>query len=138
MRLSTSSLIRAGTGAATVAGLLLLLSLTPLSDTFIGYLLLAGLILVPIGGGMAYGYFAPGEENMAQSIIGGALVGLIAGILLGIAFGLNRLTTSWIQTSFMAGLASGVAVTVLAGGVLAALGAVLGALGGIAWKLWQR
>lgn len=138
MRIDRNSLLKAGTGAAAVAGLLLLLSLTPLSDTFVGYLLLAALIFVPVGGGMAYGYFAPGKENMAQSIIGGAIVGLIAGIILGIAFGINRLTINWINASFLAGLAGGLAVSVLMGGILGAFGLILGALGGIVWKLWQR
>ncbi len=138
MKIHSSSLIRAGTGAALVAGFLLLLSLTPLSHTFVGYLLIAGLIFVPIGAGMAYGYYAPGKENMAESAVGGALAGLVAGVLLGIAFGINNLTTTWIQNSFLTGLASGTAVTVLAGALLSALGAILGAIGGILWTFFQR
>ena len=89
MKISFSSVIRSGTVAAALAGLLLLLSLTPIGEGFIAVLLIIGLLVIPFGAGLYYGYLAPGHENMLQAAIGGALSGFVGGIIIGAAFGLN-------------------------------------------------
>lgn len=131
------SLLRAGTMGAAVAGLLYLMALTPFFDNVLMVLLLAGAILIPIGTGIYYGHLAPGEETMFQSIVGGALSGLVVGLILGLAFGLNAFVMSQ-ATSFLGSVASGVGTTLIIGGLFGVVGAILGAIGGVVWKIIQR
>lgn len=132
-----NSLIKAASVSAVVAGLLYLLALTPFFNNVLLVLLLAGIVLVPLGGGLYYGYLAPGEETMTQSVVGGALSGLGAGIILGIAFGLNAVVMN-AAGSILGSIASGIGTSLIAGGILGAVGAILGAIGGIVWKVVQQ
>ena len=136
-KIDSSSLIKASTMGAVIAGLIYLMSLTPFFDNVLMVLLLAGGILIPIGTGMYYGYLAPGEETMFQSIVGGTISGLIVGLILGMAFGLNAFVMSS-ATSFLGSVASGVGTTLVVGGIFGAAGAILGAVGGVLWKIVQR
>ena len=136
-KIDSSSLIKASTMGAVIAGLIYLMSLTPFFDNVLMVLLLAGGILIPIGTGMYYGYLAPGEETMFQSIVGGTISGLIVGLILGLAFGLNAFVMSS-ATSFLGSVASGVGTTLVVGGIFGAAGAILGAVGGVLWKIVQR
>ncbi len=137
LNISGPSLFRAGTLGAVVAGLLYLMALTPFFDNVLMVLLVAGIILIPIGTGMYYGYLAPGEETMFQSVVGGALSGLVVGIILGLAFGLNAVVMST-ATSFLGSIASGIGTSLVVGGIFGAIGAILGAIGGIFWKVVQK
>lgn len=137
LNINGPSLVRAGTLGAVFAGLLYLMALTPFFDNILMVLLLAGAVLIPIGTGMYYGYLAPGEETMIQSVVGGAISGLIVGLILGLAFGLNAFVMSQAQ-SFLGSLASGVGTSLVIGGIFGAAGAVLGAIGGVIWKVIQR
>ncbi len=130
------SLIRSATLGAVLAGILYLVALTPFFDNVLILLLFAGIILIPVGSGMYYGYLAPGEETMSQSFVGGALSGLGVGIILGLAFGLNAAVMS-AATSFLGSLASGAGTSLIVGGVFGVAGAILGAIGGIIWKIVQ-
>jgi hypothetical protein len=122
------SLLRAGALGAAIAGLLYLMSLTPFFNTILTVMLIAGGVLIPLGTGMYYGYLAPGEETMFQSVVGGAISGLIVG--------LNAFVMST-ASSVLGSLASGVGTSLIIGGIFGAIGAVLGALGGVIWKVIQ-
>ncbi len=138
MKISVSSVIRSGTVAAAVAGLLLLISLTPIGDGFIATLLLIGILIVPFAAGLYYGYLAPGHENMLQAAIGGALSGLFGGIIIGIAFGLNAFMLGAVWTGLLGySVAASLGTTILFGALLGALGAILGAIGGVLWPAIQ-
>jgi len=130
------SLLKAGTLGAAIAGLLYLMALTPFFNNVLMVLLLAGAVLIPIGTGMYYGYLAPGEETMFQSVVGGALTGLVVGLILGAAFGLNAVVMST-ATSFLGSLASGIGTSLILGGIFGAAGVILGAVGGLIWKIVQ-
>jgi hypothetical protein len=136
-KISGASFIRAGALGAVIAGFLYLMALTPFFNNVLMVLLAAGAILIPIGTGAYYGYLAPGEETMLQSVVGGALSGLVVGIILGLAFGLNAVVMSS-ATTLLGSIASGAGATLVMGGILGAAGAVLGAVGGIIWKIIQR
>lgn len=136
LKINGSSLLRAGTMGAAIAGLLYIMALTPFFDNVLLVLLLAGAILIPVGTGMYYGYLAPGEETMFQSVIGGAISGLVVGLILGLAFGLNAFVMS--SLPFLGSLASGVGTSLIVGGIFGAVGAILGAIGGVIWKFIQQ
>ena len=138
MKIHFGSFVRSGTMAAVIAGLLYLIALTPFFDSIILMLMLAGIILIPFGAGVYYGYLAPGEENMAQSVVGGALSGLVAGIILGIAFGINAFMLTAASTGILGyAIAGSFAVTVGLAAIFGVFAAVLGALGGVVWKVVQ-
>lgn len=133
-----SSFIRAGTAAAVIAGLFLLISLSPLSNGLIATLILIGLILVPLGAGMYYGYLAPGREGWLQAGLGGALSGAVGGLVIGIAVGINQFMVELINTSSIGlSIVSSTAVILIVAAVLGVLGAILGAIGGVFWPIVQ-
>jgi hypothetical protein len=139
LSISFPSVLRAAAVAAVIAGLILLVSLTPFFDNILVVLLIAGVLLVPIGGGMYYGYLAPGEESSFQSIVGGALSGLLAGFILGLAFGLDALTVATVTTGLLGpAIAESAAAFIITGGILGVVGAILGGIGGLLWKFMQR
>lgn len=138
MRIHLASVLRSGTLAALLAGFILLLALTPFFGTLLTILLAAGLLLFPLGAGFYYGYLAPGKETMFQSAVGGALSGLVSGAVLGIAFGLNQFTLSAVTTGLLGrAIISSFTVAVLTAAIFGIFGAILGALGGIFWRLAQ-
>ncbi len=133
-----SSFIRAGTAAAVIAGLFLLISLSPLSDGFIATLILIGLVLVPLGAGMYYGYLAPGREGWLQAGLGGALSGAVGGLIIGIAVGINQFMVGVVNNIGLGlSVVSSTAVIIIVAAVLGVFGAILGAIGGVLWPLVQ-
>jgi hypothetical protein len=136
LKINSASLIKAATVGVVLAGLLYLISLTPFFNNILTVLLLAGVVIIPVGVGMYYGYLAPGHETMGQSIIGGGISGLIAGLILGFAFGLNAFVMST-APSFLGSMAAGAGTTLIIGGLFGAFGAVMGAIGGVIWKFVQ-
>lgn len=138
MRIHLGSAIRSGSIAAVLAGLLLLFVLTPFFGSFVTVLLIAGIILFPLGAGFYYGYLAPGRETVFQSAFGGALSGMAGGIVLGIAFGLNEFTRSAVSTGLLGqAIVSSLTITILAAAMIGVFGALMGAIGGILWKIYQ-
>lgn len=138
MKIHFGSFIRSGTVAAVVAGLLYLLTLTPFFDNVLMVLMLAGIVLIPLGAGLYYGYLAPGEESMGQSIIGGALSGLVAGIILGIAFGINAFMLGATSIAILGEIVTvSLTVTIILAAIFGIFAAIMGAIGGIIWKVVQ-
>lgn len=139
MKIHFGSFVRSGTVAAVVAGFIYLLALTPFLNSLVLALLVAGIVLIPMGAGLYYGYLAPGEETMGQSVVGGALSGLVSGIILGIAFGLDAFTMTAISTGLLGGAVVGsITVTILVAAVAGIFAALMGAIGGALWQLVQR
>lgn len=139
MKIHLGSFIRSGTVAAVIAGFLYLLALTPFFNNVLNVLILAGAVLIPFGAGMYYGYLVPGEETMGQSVIGGALSGLVGGIIIGIAFGINAFTVIAASTGlFVNAMAGSIGVTILSAAVFGIFAAIMGALGGVLWKFVQN
>lgn len=139
MKIHLGSFVRSGTAAAVVAGLLYLVALTPFFDSIISILMLSGIVLIPLGAGLYYGYLAPGHESTGQSIIGGALSGLVGGIILGIAFGVNAFMMGLEITGYLSkAVGSSIMVTVIIAVVAGIFAAIMGAIGGAIWQLVQK
>ena len=101
--------------------------------------LLLSVFLIPIGAGLYYGYLAPGRESSFQSIVGGALSGMVAGIILGLAFSFNTLMLTTVTTGLLGpALASSAGVFLITGGIMGVVGAILGGIGGLVWRFAQR
>ena len=123
-KLDMQSVLKAGGIAAGVAVVLSILSWIPFVGGIATFLLVCGGIFIPIAGGMMYGYFAVGEEDMQTAAIGGALAGGVSGIIVGIA---SALIGGAIEVSGPIGGAI----------CLGVLGFGLGALGGVIWPSVQ-
>jgi len=126
-----------GAGIAIVAGLL---GYIPFLGGFVALCMLCGGFLIPIASGVLYGYFAPGEETISQSAIGGALSGGAAGVLLGIFTGINTSAMSAISDAGVGvgdALAGGAITAVLCACGFGIAGLVLGAIGGAVWPAVQ-
>lgn len=143
MNISTQSVVKAG-GAAALVGLILgVLSSIPVLNCLFAPLLCVGGLLLPLGAGLGYGYWAPGKEELTESAIGGALAGGFGGFVYGLVTGLVSMATDAGAAAFLEG--SGVAVAARSGiGIfLVSLclpivgGLVFGAIGGILWPLVQ-
>ena len=132
------SVLKAGGAAAAVAIIVLLLSFIPFLGGFLVLCFLCGGFLIPIGAGLAYGHFAPGEEDTAQAAIGGAISGGVSGILLGIFFAIQASISGGMQDGVGGALVAGAFSSLLCSGGLGIMGFVLGALGGIAWPMIQN
>lgn len=133
------SVLRSAAVSATIAGLVLLLALTPFLDNVLLVLLLASALLIPFGAGLYYGHLAPGVESSFQSIVGGALSGLLAGFILGLAFAFNSFMLTTVTTGLLGqALASSAGVFLITGGILGMAGAILGGIGGLVWRFVQR
>lgn len=132
------SVLKAGGAAAGVAILLGALSFVPYIGGIAVACFLCGGILIPIGGGMLYGYFAPGQEDTSTAAIGGALAGGASGILLAVFWAIVNAVSTGIQDGIGGGLASGAAGGVAGSLCFGIMGFVLGAIGGLAWPLVQK
>ncbi|MDM8526747.1 hypothetical protein QUF58_00935 [Anaerolineales bacterium HSG24] len=137
MKLDMGSVLKAG-GFAAVAAILMGaisggIAMMPLGD-FLNLVLAPfycfGALLIPIGAGMAYGYFAPGKENLVEGIVGGVLTGGVAGLLYGLINGT--------VTMFTAGVMDGLLITVSTGCMFALGGVFFGAIGGVIWPQIQN
>ena len=139
MKIHFGSFVRSGTAAAVIAGFLYLLALTPFFNNIIMVLMLSGIVLIPFGAGLYYGYLAPGEESIGQSVVGGALSGLVAGIILGIAMGINTFTITAVSTGLLGdAIPASIGVTVIIAVIVGLFAAIMGALGGILWQFVQE
>ncbi len=139
MKIHFGSFVRSGTAAAVIAGLLYLVALTPFFNSVISVLMLTGIVLIPLGAGLYYGYLAPGEESIGQSVIGGALSGFVAGIILGIAFGINAFMLAGVTTGLLGtAIRSSIGVTIVVALVAGIFAAIVGAIGGVIWKFVQN
>jgi hypothetical protein len=139
VKIHLGSFVRSGTVAAVVAGFLYLLALTPFFDNILTVMMLTGIVLIPFGAGMYYGYLAPGEESMGQSVIGGALSGLVAGVILGIALGINAFMLAGISTGILGyAIMGGIGATVLSAVIIGIFAAIMGAIGGVLWQVVQK
>lgn len=132
------SVLKAAGVSAGVAVLLGILSLIPFVGGFIAICFLCGGIFIPIGAGMLYGYFAPGEEDTQTAAIGGALAGGAGGIFLAIFSAISGGVSAGLQEGVGSGLAAGAM-----GGVMTALcfgvfGFILGGIGGVIWPMVQK
>jgi len=138
-KINDGSLIRSGSVAAVIAGFLYLLALTPfLNDLMVG-IMLFGVIAIPLGAGLYYGYLAPGEETFAQSTIGGALSGLVAGIILGIAVGVNAFMLGAASTGVLGYAIKGsIGAAILSATIFGIFAAIIGGIGGMLWQLVQK
>ena len=133
------SLMRSGSVAAVIAGILYLLALTPFLNNLITGLMLFGIVTIPLGAGLYYGYLAPGEETFAQSTVGGALSGLIAGIILGIAVGVNAFMLAGTSTGLLGyAVKSSIGATILSAVIFGLIAAIIGGVGGMLWQLVQK
>ena len=138
MKIHFGSFVRSGTVAAMVAGFLYLIALTPFFNNIIMVLMLSGIVVIPFGAGMYYGYLAPGEETMGQSVIGGALSGFVSGIILGIALGINAFMLAGISTRILGdAITASLVVTIASAVIIGVFAAIMGAIGGILWQVVQ-
>jgi hypothetical protein len=138
-KIHVGSLIRSGSVAAVIAGFLYLLALTPFLNDLIAGLMLVGIVAIPLGAGLYYGYLAPGEETFGQSTIGGALSGLVAGIILGIAVGVNAFMLGAASTGVLGyAVKGGIGATILFATDFGLFAAVVGGIGGMLWQLVQK
>lgn len=138
MNLHMGSVVKSGGLAAAVAVLLGLLSFIPVLGDVIGFCFICGGFLIPIGAGLGYGYFAPGEEEIMDSAVGGALAGGASGLLLGIFAGLSATVTSVVTENVGEAVIGGAILTLLCVCGLGIMGMVLGAVGGAIWPLIQK
>lgn len=132
------SVLKAGGAAAGLAALLFLLSFIPYLGGIFVFCLLCGGFLIPIAAGIGYGYFAPGEEDMATSALGGALSGGAGGLLLGILSGISAGVSGAVSDGLGGALAGGTAATLFAVCGLGFAGLLFGAIGGVIWPTIQK
>ena len=138
MKIHFGSFVRSGTVAAMVAGFLYLMALTPFFNNIILVLMLSGIVVIPFSAGMYYGYLAPGEETMGQSVIGGALSGFVSGIILGIALGINAFMLAGVSTGILGfAVAGSIVMTIASALIIGVFAAIMGAIGGVVWKMVQ-
>lgn len=143
MNIDTSSVVKAGGIAAAIGVVLAILGGIPLLNCLFFPLLCLGAVLLPIGAGVGYGYYAPGKEDLGQSALGGALAGGFGGFAYGLATGLMSLVTNAGVAAFL----EDADIAVGAGGTAASFlgslcipivtGLVLGAIGGLIWPIIQ-
>ncbi len=144
MNINTGSVVKAGGLAAIIGLVLALLGAIPFLNCLIFPLLCIGAVLLPIGAGMGYGYFTPGQESTAQSATGGALAGAFGGLVYGLVNGLISMFTNAGAAAMLedADLAVGASagLVTLVGSVCISLvfGLILGAIGGVLWPAFQR
>jgi hypothetical protein len=98
-----------------------------------------GGLLMPIGADPLHGYFAPGQEDIGESALGGLLAGGTAGIIYGIFQGLSALVSSFFNSSGVVdALATSALTTVFSVCGFAISGLLFEAIGGILWPLIQQ
>ncbi|MCI0398311.1 MAG: hypothetical protein L0332_23800 [Chloroflexi bacterium] len=142
MNVHMPSVIKAGVIAAVVSGILAVLTAIPFVGGFIWLCTCFAGFLIPVGAGLLYGNFAPGQEDLAQSAIGGGLAGAIGGLIYGVISGLS---TTVLATLIQSGDVE-TAVTALTAGIVGTLisccgtaigGLIFGAIGGALWTVFQ-
>ena len=147
MTFNMNSVVKAGGLAAAVGVVLALLGKIPFVGCLVVPLICLGVFALPIGAGMAYGYFTPGKETIGLSALGGALGGGFGGLVYGLLTGLLNAATGGIagainQIEGMEGIAvetTGFGFGSLLGSVCISIfgGLLFGAIGGIIWPMFQ-
>ncbi|MFT7585094.1 MAG: hypothetical protein ACI9EW_001517 [Cellvibrionaceae bacterium] len=127
-KIDMNSALKAGAIAAGVAVVLNLLSFIPFVGGLFAVLSVCGAVLIPIGGGMAYGYLAEGKEDTQTAAIGGAIAGGIGGVIMAI---MGAIISSIIGVG--GGIGGGIVGSICSG----IFGFALGALGGVIWPMIQ-
>lgn len=147
MTFNMNSVIKAGGLGAAAALVLALFGQIPILNCLLLPLLCLAWFALPIATGMAYGYFTPGKETMAESALGGALAGGFAGFVYAIINGIVGAATGRAAAVFqqlegiegMPAQAGGIGI----GGLLLAIcfsvfaGLFFGAIGGVLWPMFQ-
>lgn len=136
--LDMQSVLKAGGIGAGVAIVLGVLSLIPVIGPVIGFLFLCGGFLIPIGAGILYGYFAPGQEDTATAAMGGALAGGASGILLAVFNAISATVVGAASEGIGTGLAGGAISGTIGALCFGIMGFVLGAIGGLIWPFIQK
>lgn len=131
------SVIKSGVVAAAAAILLGLLSLIPVIGPVAAFCLACAGFLIPVGAGIGYGYFAPGEEDMATSALGGALSGAASGLILGVFSGFSAAVSTAVSSNLGEAAVGGIVGTLLCMCGFGLGGLVFGAIGGVIWPLIQ-
>lgn len=143
MNIDTGSVVKAGGIAAAVGLVLGVLGSIPVLNCLFAPLFCVGAILLPIGAGVGYGYYAPGREDLGQSAIGGALAGAFGGFAYGLMTGLMALFTNAGAAAFLEDADIAIGVGGSAASFLGSLcvpiftGLILGAIGGLIWPIIQ-
>lgn len=148
MNVNMNSVLKAGGLGAAVGLLLALLGIIPFLNCLLLPLLCVAWFALPIGTGMAYGYFTPGKETTGQSALGGALAGGFAGLVYALINGLVTSATGGMATAFeqlegLEGLPIESTTTAGIGGLLVGVcfsvfgGLLFGAIGGVLWPMFQ-
>lgn len=144
--INNQSVIKAaavGAAANAVIALLGLLSLVPaVGGAFAALAIVLGCCgwaLIPITTGALYGYFTPGKETLQQSALGGAISGVVAGLIFGT---LNAVVqggiTAWQSADAVAAISnSGLSLVGACCGAFL-VGGVFGAIGGALWTAIQN
>jgi hypothetical protein len=147
MTFNMNSVVKAGGLAAGIGLVLALLGKIPFIGCLFVPLICLGVFALPIGAGMAYGYFTPGKETMGQSALGGALAGGFAGFVYGLLNGLLNAATGGIAGAInqiegmenipveTTGLGFGSLLFSVCFSVLGGL--LFGAIGGVLWPMFQ-
>lgn len=139
MKIDFGSVIKAGGIAAAAAIVLGIITEIPFVGSLLWLCLCIGGFLIPIGAGMAYGYFSPGDEEIGESAIGGLLAGGTAGILYGIIRGLAVAVFAVIDSSDVVGAVSASVITIVGSVCGSAIGGIIfGAIGGLIWYFVQQ
>jgi hypothetical protein len=139
MKIDFGSVIKAGGVAAAAAVVLGIISQIPFFGPILWFCFCIGGFLIPVGAGALYGYFAPGQEELGESALGGLLAGGTAGIIYGIFQGLTALIFSIFDSSgFVVALTASAFTTVFSVCGFAISGLLFGAIGGMLWPLIQQ
>lgn len=128
IQLHQESIIKVGGGAAVLSVVLGVLAGIPYLGLLFWPFSCLGYLFIPIGAGLAYGYFAPGKEDLSQGLIGGALTGAVAVAIF-----------SFLSAIFSADILSitGIIAAIFSTTLGAVFGAVFGAIGGFIWPQIQ-
>ena len=135
--INMQSVLKAGGIAAGVAIVLGILSLIPFLGAIFGIVLFCGGIFIPIGGGMLYGYFTPGKEDMQTAAIGGALAGGASGIILAVFNAISSTVGVGVSEGVGTGLAAGALSGTVGAICFGIFGFILGGVGGAVWPYIQ-
>lgn len=123
------SIFKAGGIAAIITVIFNLLPMIPNISPVFQLVAEVGAYFVFFLAGLGYGYFAPGEENLLEGIVGGLLAGLAAGIIYCILYSFLNFAT----------VESSVALQLLGMSIITygSLGGIFGAAGGFIWPRVQ-
>lgn len=127
-KIDMQSALKAGAMAAGVSIVLNLLAFIPFVGGLFAILSICGAFLIPVGGGMAYGYLAEGKEDTQTAAIGGAIAGGIGGVIMAI---MGAVIGGILGTG--GGIGGGIAGSICSG----LFGFALGAIGGVIWPMIQ-